>query len=415
MSRALAVVLIACGLGLLISAIARGYTTQTIEASVPSYTNGSFKLLDGVWAPRSVYLNVVIKGGRANIRLYSDDRVLKEWLDTRGIIERLRIDKRGYSYLLVELVEASEDCEVNIKASFYGLEKDLLVHAFLLIILGAILYASSVIWDKRKTTLLILFPLFVASIQLASSSPIWFEPGVYASYKASGFMSVMLVNGTIIQGEWNSYLLWRCINISDSWATLIVNLTLTDANDTRIISGVDYVKINLENRSVQYKGEEVGITAVFLWPIPEKNDPIDLTKIYETTIKGRVGDNVITLIPGYGYQETFTVSYNYTLIGVFDSHNYTLQGENISRRYDTDTGIFLYGGLDLEPLLLVAGVKAITGNYMVLKKTSIDIGPSDIATEIYYTIMKILLAILIVAPIVIAILLFKKFRRGKRS
>ena len=409
MIRALAVALIACGIGLLVSSLIRGYTTWTNNESIPCIMGKSFKLLDGVWAPRNIYLNVVVERGEADIKLYSNGKFLREWNNTNGFIERLQITERGHSYLLIKMIKADRNCTVSAKISFYGMERDLLSHAVFILIIGIILYILSMVKERRVALIAILI-FFVLSIRPVYSVPVWMKPGTYAVYTANSFMSIMFVNGTIIQGDWKSYLMWKCINISGSQATLLVNFTLVNSSGKIVLSVMDYVRVNLNNRKVYYKGKEIGMTAMFLWPIPHKYEEVNLTRVYEKNIKGKVEKTNVMFIPGYGHQKAVSVRYNYTVVGFFNNHNYTLQGEGVSVLYDTDTGILLCGELDLEPLFIVAGVNTMTGNHVTLKKTNVDIGPSDMATEIYFLAMKILFVAIVIAPIVIAIYILRRKR-----
>jgi len=76
-TKILAIILVACGIGILLATIVRGYNTMTLKASV-SVIGESRKVLEGIWASREVYLNVIIRGGKIDVSLYSNGKLLKK-------------------------------------------------------------------------------------------------------------------------------------------------------------------------------------------------------------------------------------------------------------------------------------------------------------------------------------------------
>jgi len=104
---------------------------------------------------------------------------------------------------------------VSVKAEFYGIEKDLLLHSLILIFSGTIFYILCIIKDRRKIILIILLIIFILSSNRTSSTPIWMKDGVYAKYKSEwNIESIVFENKTVIDGNWTLYFMWKCINIT---------------------------------------------------------------------------------------------------------------------------------------------------------------------------------------------------------
>jgi len=250
MLRALAVILVACGLGLLIAAVARSSTEViSLEVRLARGFTGSLRVLEGVWAPRDVYMVVVAEGCKVDAVLYSGGRVLGEWRNSSGFITRVSLRRREYSYL--QLVGPGAECKVRVNAQFYGLERDLLVHSAVLIIAGAVLYAAHRIRGRRASAVLALLLVSLYPGEAVCAPP-WLKPGAYARYRMPKVFYVILVNGTIIWGPWSGNFSWTCINVSGDLATLLVNLTLSSHNATILWRG--YVRLNTETREVYYRG-----------------------------------------------------------------------------------------------------------------------------------------------------------------
>ena len=83
--------------------------------------------------------------------------------------------------------------------------------------------------------------------------------------------------------------------------------------------------------------------------------------------------------------------------------------------YDTDTGIILDGLWVSDPLFLIADIKMMIVDLNLIE-TNIDIGPSDIATEIQSWLARILVISIIITPIIlVSYIIYKRKISAKRK
>ena len=401
--------MLACGLGLLLASLVRGSKTLTIEELATLGNERSLNFLEGVWAPRSIYLNVVTEDCRVNASLYSARRLLKKWSNSRGFISRLSIKDRVWSYLTITSAKPGENCKVFVRASFYGFEKDLLKHASLMMILGIFIYIISIFIEKRKILIAITLIFLYIPGSLTYGIPNWLEPGTYAKYKGR-VIFLRWINTTSVEGSWNMYFSWKCLNVTDESATLLVNLTLVDVNSSKtFLSWSGYVEINVETREVYYKGKNMGVTSIYLWPSPSRGRRVKLIKIGNYTIYGNVSGVDAYSTDCCGPQEAIKVNYTFSL--TFPVGGVSGSGELY---YDIDTGLLLSLS-ELDPLFLVAGFYILFGPSS-LSDTNIDIGPSYAPIMIRYLLIRILFYIMIVSPLIIAIVTYILIRKkGRKS
>jgi len=168
------------------------------------------------------------------------------------------------------------------------------------------------------------------------------------------------------------------------------------------------MEIDLETREVYYKDKRIGVTAIFLWPVPEKEEEIMMAETDNLTIHGKVREIRVQHIRGYGFQKLIQVEYNYSLTCIYKGR-YTSIVRSVVVYYDIDTGIMVKGILPPEPLLLIADIMAIAP-YVRIVKTDVDIGPSDTMFELGTIILRILYIVLLVSPIILAIFVIIKRR-----
>ena len=200
----------------------------------------------------------------------------------------------------------------------------------------------------------------------------------------------------------------------NSKALFLINVTLIGVDKASpSFSRTGYMEIDLETREVYYKDKRIGVTAIFLWSIPEQEEKIEITRIDNLTIYGKVKETRIQHIRGYGFQKSIHIYYSYSLTGVFKGLNQLIDIET-DAYYDIDTGIMLEGSFSPDPLLLIAEVKDLDA-YIEIIKTNVDIGPSDALTELGTTILRILYIAFLVSPIILAIFILRKIRRKCNS
>lgn len=402
--KSIGVILIAFGIGIFIAGILRGYVSDTISLDSHVESSRPVKILEGIWSPRKVYLNIKVYGGRADILLYSNGAVLKIWNNTFGFIDRVDIASRSYSYLLI--IPHTKINRISQKVTFYGVEKDVLVNGFVIIILGIVIYIIGCV--RRKELLIILIILFSSVILLKMDKsyaiPNWFNRGVYAKYKGRIEGEVLLLyNDTVISGNWEVYIYWRCIEINNDMAKLFINITLRSLdNISPTLSYIDYILLNISSRKVFYKGREIGITSMFLEEIPRENQKITLIKTENYEVIGTV--DKIRIIPTYnfGFQKVVDIRFNISTTGTFINGSKIKLSYDSSLEYDVDTGILLKGGWTSDPIfLIIAGIKMmfLTPN-IYLEETNVDIGPSDTAIEIQVWLGRTLFVLAIISPII---------------
>ena len=403
MLRALAVILVACGLGLLLAVVARSSTEViSLEVKFAKGFTRSLRVLEGVWAPRDVYMVVVAEGCRVDAVLYSGGRVLGEWRNSSGFITRVSLRRREYSYL--QLAGPGAECKVRVNAQFYGLERDLLTHSVTLVIAGVLLYAAHRVWRRRALTMLALLLTSLYPGEAVCAPP-WLKPGAYARYRLPKVFYVILVNGTIIWGPWSGNFSWTCINVSGELATLLVNLTLSSHNATILWRG--YVRLNTETREVYYGGERLGITALYIWPPPQEGGEVELLEYRGRMILGDALETRVIDTWCCGPQRAVVVNGSCPLtIG-------KLRGKvDIMYAYDLETGLLMDSLPQLDPLTLCAGVVLTFPDFAFLEDANIDLGPPDFATLLKYMLIKLLFALLIASPLIIAAYIILRRRRS---
>ncbi len=409
--KLIAFILIACGLGLLIASLIRGYFSYSIDQEYV-FKGESIKVLKGIWSPRNIYLSVNVNKGELDIFLYSNGKIVKSWKSTNGFIDRANINVRSYSYLLLRPLNNTIPYKVEIKITFYGLEKDMLLHAFILLISGFILLLINIIKRKYLLALCFIFLIFI-NLPYVRSKPNWLSKGVYAKYKGEGFEDILLNNGTVIFGGWSLILFWRYEGSENGLEKFLVNISIY-GNTT--FSFVDYVYIDTDSRKLYYNNREIGITSIFLNKVSsyKEKDRIFLSSFDTTKITGAVTGTRVYPITGYGYQKTIEVTYNFSRNTLYHGKKYKMGIYGAPLYYDVDTGILLKGAFELDPLLYILGITILHGGEIILVETNIDIGPSDTASELRYLLGRILYIMIIVAPIIVAsYIIYRKYFKNR--
>ncbi|RLE91424.1 MAG: hypothetical protein DRN04_12820 [Thermoprotei archaeon] len=422
--RTLAIILIACGIGLLTAAIVRGYFTNKLTCVYGTAGGATIRALEGIWAPREVYLNVIIEGGEMNVSLYCNGVLLKKWSNTRGFIYRVKIEKRAYSYLVFTPLNPKKEYTINLKAEFYGIEKDLFIHGLIAIIVGCSLYILNVI--KRRVLAALLIAIILGTllpVPRIACKPLWFKKGTYAVYWSPGVPSILLENNTAIHGNWTVYFSWKYINISGSRALLFVNFTAVGYRArfygkefmSPSFMKTGYIEVVLETREVYYKGKKVGITGLFIWPLPQVGKKITLVGIYDKVFEGVVSkESIEASLLHFKPQDqwVYIVYFNATLWTV-EGRRYSAKGVNF---YDTDTGLLIWGIPMPEPVFLAVGIKAFLWP-MWLVDTNVDIGPPVVWRSISLFLPRFIGIVVAVIPLIIAIIviLWRRMRLKKSA
>ena len=268
---------------------------------------------------------------------------------------------------------------------------------------GIIVYIINSIGRRSLLFAIILLILF-GSISNFYASPNWFNPSVYAKYKArleDGF--ILFNNNTIIRGNWDVYIYWECIEVvNDDIARLFINITLVGLDNTSpTFSCTDYALLNISSRKVFHGNREVGVTSIFLEEIPRENEEILLFRIGSYKVNGTV--DVIRVIPtdNFGFQKAICIKFNISMSGLLNKRKFRLEVRS-SLKYDDDTGLLLDdSSWTSDPLLFIVGIKMIFVSDISLIETNIDIGPSDIITEIRIWLSRVLFVTVIISPIVL--------------
>ncbi|HDJ89467.1 MAG TPA: hypothetical protein ENG40_02075 [Thermoprotei archaeon] len=413
--KSISIILIVFGIGIIVAEIFRGYVSDT--ASGEGLIEGQpIRILEGIWSPRKVYLNIKVYGGSVDILFYSNGIVLKRWNNTTGFIDRIDILRRGRSYILI-MPRTNKTCRVSVRTTFYGVEKDILTHGFIFIILGTMIYMISFV-KLRRFLPYTLFLLLLFNINIFYATPNWFKQGIYARYasKIIDDVSILFKNNTVINGKWKVYVYLKCSDIDGDMAKLFVNITLIGLNNfSPTFSRADYVLLNLSSRRIFYKGKNIGITCIFLEDIPKEGEKIALIEIDDYKVNGTVKRIKIIPMNNFGYQNAIAVKFNITMNGVYANGSETTLSVVGLTDYDTDTGIILDGLWVSDPLFLIADIKMMIVDLNLIE-TNIDIGPSDIATEIQSWLARILVISIIITPIIlVSYIIYKRKISAKRK
>lgn len=203
---------------------------------------------------------------------------------------------------------------------------------------------------------------------------------------------------------------WECIRLDGNTATLNVTYTITSdlSSDNFYTSAT--VNVNTASRSVYLQnGTVIGTTRMWMpsspadgaevvfWDLPPDRATANVSTSYG-------GDTTVYKTANQGAQRTFMLE---NMVGKIDGQD--ISTINNLFGYEYDTGLFLYGTVNHEPLLKALG---IADNFQSAEfgSTNVDFGPARIFVDWGYVLG---IAAIVGSIIILAVLMVKKRRQKK--
>jgi hypothetical protein len=257
-------------------------------------------------------------------------------------------------------------------------------------------------------------------------APSWMKEGTYASYTfpfSQGYSStdgvsspytaadLQFLNNSLheFRTPVSEVLRWECIQLNVDRATLNVSLSIiTETSDNFYASAL--VDVDTASRSVYLQnGTLIGTTRMWMpsspadgqevvfWDLPPDKTTANVTNSYG-------GDTTVYKTSNQGVQRTFMLT---NMAGKIDGQDTSTINNLFS--YEYDTGLFLYGTVQREPLLKALGI-ADTLQTAKFDNTNVDFGPESLVINWNYVLS---IAAIAGSIVIVAVMMLR--RRLKRK
>lgn len=212
-----------------------------------------------------------------------------------------------------------------------------------------------------------------------SDGPSWMKNGTFVTYCIKPPI-LRLANGSIIniKNGTSVFYSWKCINMSNNIAEIIVTLDYETEQSTINMSETVYT--NLLTREVSFSnGTLIGLSWLWVQPYPVQDEAFVLLDTPQNELVGYV-DGAGERPMYYDTQiQEFQKAFLLALNG-------TLDGKSVSSLaiiYDFNTGILLSGSpTGYEPTFVAIGIKNFLLSQLYLLDTNIDLGPAELSFKI---------------------------------
>lgn len=253
-------------------------------------------------------------------------------------------------------------------------------------------------------------------------APSWLEVGTYATYTfpfshghIDGGSSFYIVAGLMFLN--NSYhdfknatsevLRWECTKLNGDRAILNVSLSIiTETSDNFYASTL--VDVDTASRSVYLQnGTLIGTTRMWMPSSPADGQEVvfwDAPPDRATANVSASGENLVYKTPSQGGQRAFMLK---DMAGKIDGQDSSTLINLLF--YEYDSGLFLYGMLQHEPLLKALDIYD-TCQGAEFSSTNVDLGPQSIVIDWNYVLG---VAAIVGSMVIIAVLMAKRRRQRK--
>ncbi|MGD6805458.1 MAG: hypothetical protein ACQCN4_00655 [Candidatus Bathyarchaeia archaeon] len=271
----------------------------------------------------------------------------------------------------------------------------------------------------------LLMSSFIASCDGQSSiyAPSWMKEDTYATYTfqfsqmqkdgATYIVSqLMFLNGSYrdFRNATSATLRWECTRLDEETATLNVSYTITSDLPIDNFYTSASVNVDIASRSVYLQnGTLIGTTRMWMPSSPADgaevvfwDAPPDRATANVTT-KNPDGGNIISQTPSQGAQRCFMLE---NLAGKINGQDASTVNNLFYFEYDT--GLFLYGAIQHEPLFKALGIYD-TFQAAEFSSSNVDFGPQS--TIINWSYVLSLAAVAGSIAIIAAVTVWRRLRR----
>jgi len=287
-----------------------------------------------------------------------------------------------------------------------------------------------------------MFTQFFAVGSVVFEAPLWLEEGKYAKYMCKS-SSVELTNFSslgIDDGEATAIFYWECLSIEDNVARLNVTFLWSGNGTFKLVGAYDHVigtgfkvfkwskhvYVDLQkNILMSLNGTLIGPFLMWLPPRLEKGTTLEMyvntDRWFEcyniNDFNGEVvSDNRVVGKIVNGPQRSFVVEWeiNYKYIVANRTKNSVYSSLYL---YDWDTGVALSCSMELDPLLMIFGIReiGIQGLLPRISETNIDMGPRSFPIVSWLEIFLAVLFTVFVATFAVIYYRRRKIRRLMRK
>jgi len=403
-------------------------------------------------APRDYQMNVKSNGtldvyllNSAGIRLWKGEGKLAPANSFEGITPQtvtFHLNSRDDYMVLVHNPSKEVATMYELSMSGYGIETDLLYVSLGIIVFGGIVTFVGLVpkgnRGKKRSTftksigmptviamlLILLLPIATCTAQSTSLlAPSWMKEGIYATYTfpfsqmhkdGSSYIvsQLMFLNNSFrdFRNATSATLRWECIRLDGDMATLNVSYTITSdlPSDNFYTSAI--VNVNTASRSVYLQnGTLIGTTRMWMPSSPADGQEVMFWDSPPDRATANVsvsdnGENIVYKTPSQGGQRAFML---YNMVGKIDRQDSSTLNNLFV--YEYDTGLFLYGMLQHEPLLKALEIYD-TFQTAQFNSTNVDLGPQLTIIDWSYVLG---VAAIAVSIVIITVLIVKRHRQRK--